>query len=67
MGIFSSPKVAKPVRPPTTPTRAEARGQLAGAAPAGVSINPSLIATGGGAAGLVTRARTKKRTLIGGS
>lgn len=60
--LFPSPK--KPPPPPTTPTNADASVVAAGER--GYKPFQSLVATGS-ASGLITKAKTYKRSLIGGS
>lgn len=61
-GSPSKPKAPPP--PPSTPTRAQAR-QFALQAPTGTASTPSFVNTT--PQGLLQRANTRKRTLIGGS
>ena len=68
-GIFRTPKIPGFPDIPTpagAPTFAQAGGPASRGGAPSVNIGLSLISSGG-AAGLAKRARTKKRTLIGGA
>lgn len=66
MGGGSKPDVPKPPPPPPfTPTRADA--SVSGSASRTPQFNATSLISSGSARGELTRAKTKKRSLIGGS
>ncbi len=60
------PKIPGVPDPASVPTFASAGGPATRAGFTGVALSPSLISSGG-TTGLTKRAKTKKRTLIGGT
>lgn len=64
MGLFKPDKPKPPPPPPSAPTLARSQTFVAGS-PAAVAPLSSGVSTG--PQGLLTRAETRKRTLIGGS
>ncbi len=60
------PKIPSVPDPASAPTFASAGGPAARAGFTGAALGPSLISSGG-ITGLAKRAKTKKRTLIGGA
>ncbi len=65
-GLFKMPKIPRVPDPASAPTFASAGGPASRAGFSGVALGPSLISSGG-ISGLAKRAKTKKRTLIGGA
>ena len=71
-GLFQTPKIpgvpgpGGGFKPASIPTFASAGGPAVRAGFTGAALGPSLISSGG-FTGLTTRAKTKKRTLIGGA
>ena len=65
-GLFKGPKIPGVTPPASAPTFASAGGPAARAGFTGAALGPSLISSGG-ITGLTKRAKTKKRSLIGGA